>query len=141
MASDCADSLMTTCVECGRELTRRAATTISVHTELPDGGYEFVPMPACSRCKLEREGIPCEECGELHRTHEAAYECCIGRTKAPDCPECGRRMAVAAAGYSAHEGQTITIAECECCPVMWGRFTGWELTNDDACKHVEEAGQ
>jgi len=110
---------------------------VAVHMDKPDGGYDRVQMPACRRCALERRGYECEHCGQAHMDPGEAYDCCIGETKAPDCPECGRRMGVEAAGYSPSGGQTITIAECECCPVMWGRFTGWEMTDDEPCKHID----
>jgi len=132
---------MKVCVDCGTELRHGAGTRVMVHMDKPDGGYDRVEMPACRRCALERRGYDCDECGQVHETNQAAYECCIGSTKAPDCRECGRRMEVGAAGYSPAEGQTITWAECECCPIAWGRFTGWELLDgEEPCKHVEHDG-
>lgn len=125
------------CVDCDRDISRRSSTMVAVHMNKPDGGYDRVRMPACHQCALERRGYECDHCSKLHMDMQGARECCVGSTKAPDCLECGRRMSVAAAGYSPHEGQTITIAECDCCPVMWGRFTGWEMTDDGPCKHVD----
>lgn len=129
---------MKTCVDCGTELRHGAGTRVMVHMDKFDGGYDRVEMPACRHCALKRRGYECEECGQLHETQHDAYECCVGTRKAPDCIECGRRMAVGAAGYHPGRGPDITWAECECCPIGWGRFTGWELLDgEEPCKHVE----
>jgi len=125
------------CIDCGAEVRRAAASTVTAMSHFDDGGYETFQAPACRRCALKRRGHECEHCGELHMDIEAAMRCCVGETKAPDCPECGRRMGVGAAGYHPDHGQEITVAECECCPVMWGRFTGWEMTDDGPCKHLD----
>lgn len=130
-----------TCVDCGTEIRHKRATTVEVFDHNDDGlGYTTYQAPACRRCALERRGYECDHCGQLHETNRAAYECCIGDSKAPDCPECGRRMEIGAAGYGPAEGMSITWAECECCPVGWGRFTGWEMTDNDRCKHVDDNG-
>ena len=131
---------MKTCVDCGTELRNGAGTQVMVHMDDPDGGYDRVRMPACRRCALERRGYECDHCGQLHETQRDAYECCVGDTKAPDCIECGRRMEVGASGYHPVRGPDITWAECECCPIGWGRFTGWELLDEEPCKHVEGDG-
>lgn len=127
------------CVDCEAPLSAREAVKVPVHVDREDGGYDRVPMPACRRCRLKRHGHACDHCGTLHMTIEAAYHCCMGVSKAPDCPECGRRMEATAWGYDPVEGQTITCAECECCPVFWGRFTQFDYTDDEPCKHVDEA--
>jgi hypothetical protein len=132
------DEYYRTCVDCGTELRNGGGTMVAVHMDREDGGYERVNMPACRRCALKRRGYECDHCGQLHETQRQAYECCVGRTKAPDCLECGRRLDVTAKGYGPVEGPTITFAECECCPVAWGRYTGWVQTDDEPCKHVED---
>jgi len=125
-------------VDCGVEITRREATTVQCMDHHEDGGYTTYQAPACRRCALERRGVECSHCGRLHETGEVAYNCCVGESKAPDCPECGRRMGVGGAGYDPDIGMEITWAECECCPVGWGRYTGWEvLDGEDGCEHVE----
>lgn len=129
------DASTTTCVDCDREITRRTATRVMVHMDKPDGGYDRVPMYACRQCALKRRGYQCDHCGEYHETLLAADECCVGQTKAPDCQACGRRMSVGAKGYGPIEGETITWAECDCCPIGWGQYTGWEQLDGD-CKHV-----
>lgn len=31
------------------------------------------------------------------------------------------------------------IRKCECCPVAWGKYTGWHYDDDaDPCEHVDE---
>lgn len=125
------------CYDCGTSLSPPDTIRAEVPIDLDEGGYEFVPVPICPRCDLKRHGHPCDHCGELHRDLEAAARCCVGATKAPNCTECGRRMSIGARGFSEIEGHTITWAECECCPIAWGRFTGWDRTDGD-CKHVEE---
>lgn len=125
------------CVNCDAPLSARETVEVQVHVDREGGGYDRIPMPACRRCWLDRHGVECGHCGELHRTNEAAYNCCVGKSKAPDCAECGRRMEVGAKGYGPLEGETITWAECECCPVGWGRYTGWVQTDGEPCKHVE----
>jgi len=113
------------CYDCGRSLSRRQLAEVEVPMDLDEGGYEFVPVPICPRCNLERNGHPCSHCDELHRTLEAAYKCCVGVSKTPDCPECGRRMSIGARGFDPAMGHDITWAECDACDVGWGRFTGF----------------
>lgn len=130
------DVATVSCVDCGTEIRHDRATTVRCLDHHGDGGYTEFQAPACRRCALERRGYECEDCGELHETQQAAYECCVGDTKAPDRIQCGRRMEVTAAGYSGLEGQTVTYAECECCPIGWGRFTGRDQLDGD-CEHVD----
>jgi|GEM_PF-3678823 len=126
-----------TCYDCDRELSGREAMTATVHADRPDGGYDRIDVPMCPRCHLKRHGHACDHCGELHRSIEAAMDCCVGVTKAPNCPECGRRMRITSRGFHPTFGQTITTAECECCPIGWGRYTRWTRL-DGECKHVDD---
>lgn len=115
-----------TCGDCGTDLDRRSAVTREVHVDHEDGlGYDRVPMPLCPNCDLKRHGHDCTHCGRTHRSIEAAADCCVGTSKAPDCRECGRRMERGAWGYDAAGNQTIEWAECEGCGIGWGAFTGW----------------
>lgn len=130
-----------TCYDCDAKLSAREVVRAEVPMDMHDGGYEFVDVPICRRCQLKRHGHPCDHCGELHMDLEAAYRCCVGVTKAPDCIECGRRMKIGARGYDPLGGDSITWADCECCPVGWGRFTGWTHTGDEPCKHIDTEDQ
>lgn len=126
------------CYDCDRELDRRDLHMRPVIVTHDDGsGYDEVRVPLCPACEGQRFGFECPQCGILHDSKDDAEYCCRRReSEAPDCIECGRRMEVTSMGYSEHRGSSVTTAECECCPVMWGRYTGWDYTGDSRCKHV-----
>lgn len=130
------------CYDCNRGVPYSAVERVEVPMDIEDGsGYDLVPVPVCYDCRLDMWGHECEHCGRKHMDLEAAYNCCVGATKAPDCRLCGRRMSIGAKGFGPVEGHTITWAKCECCPVGWGRFTGWTyLDGEQDCKHAEEEG-
>jgi hypothetical protein len=118
---------MDTCVECEREVGRRNLARVEVMQTLPSGGYEYVPMPMCRACRVRLHGHDCLECGTRHLDLEDAALCCEGPQagEAPDCIECGRRMARGSWGYDPVEGPTVDWAECEACNIGWGKWTGW----------------
>jgi len=132
------------CYECGRKFRRRALQTREVVVHHDDGlGYEEIPVPLCRACIGERYGFDCPQCGLHHDDKESAQYCCRRRPgEAPDCPACGRRMERGSWGDDpdAPEGhqRTVEWAECECCPIGWGRFTGWAELNQDKCEHVDQ---
>jgi hypothetical protein len=131
---------MRACYDCGVEpgSTSFARREIVVHhpNEL---GYDVIVVPLCRACIGRRFGHECPTCGLHHDTHEDARYCCQRRPgEAPDCPHCGRRMARGTRGAHADGRPTVEWAECECCPVAWGRFTGWHQQDDaEPCEHVE----
>ncbi len=134
-----AEDYQPSCYDCGRETARRNLQTREVIVTHDEGlGYEEVTVMLCSRCIGERFGYDCPQCGIRHDDKESARFCCERRpSEAPDCRQCGRRMTVGSASYDPATGTSVTWAECECCPVGWGAFTGWELLDGDPCKHVE----
>jgi hypothetical protein len=128
------------CWDCGERFERRRLVTREVMDHNDEGmGYEMIRAKVCRACDLKRNGVECDTCGELHLDFEAAMQCCTGPEygDAPDCPECGRRMKATAKGYDPIDGPSITCAECECCPVFWGAFTGFDYTDDGPCKHTD----
>lgn len=135
-----ADRPTMACYDCGRELARRDLQTREVVVDHDCGlGYEEVPVPLCRSCIGRRRGYPCPQCGLRHDDKESARYCCRRRPgEAPDCPACGRRMERGAWGHSAATGPTVEWAECECCPLGWGRFTGWERLDGAKCEHIDQ---
>lgn len=130
---------MMVCYDCGREPAIGSFARREIHIDRPDGGYDRVPVPLCPDCIGRLFGFECPRCGAHYDDRDDAQYCCRRRPgEAPDCPHCGRRMARGAWGHSPTTGPTVEWAECECCPVAWGRFTGWHHQDDaEPCKHVE----
>lgn len=134
-----ADDWHPSCYDCEREIPQRHLQPTEVIIHHDEGlGYDWVPVPMCGDCRRRRYGYDCPQCGCTYDSEDDAMFCCRRRPgEAPDCPECGRRMERGAWGYSPDGGPTVEWATCECCPVTWGRFTGWHQTDDEPCKHVE----
>lgn len=127
------------CYDCEREVGRRNLQMTEVMMTHDDGmGYDWVPVPLCPDCIGRRWGYDCPQCGLTHDEKDDARYCCRRRPgEAPDCPGCGRRMERGAWGYDPARGNTVEWAECECCPIAWGRFTGWHRTEGDKCEHID----
>lgn len=126
------------CYGCDREIRHRRAKKAQVMEHQESGGYTTFQAPFCDRCFHERHGYDCPQCGITHENERDARYCCRrAPEEAPDCPECGRRMEVGAMGYDPMTGSSVTWAACECCPVGWGQFTGFEHTDEEPCKHVD----
>lgn len=132
---------MMRCYDCAREPGSTPHSRREIVIDSPDGhsGYDVVSVPLCRECIGDRFGHECPICGVPHDSREDARFCCQRRPgEAPDCPHCGRRMQRGAWGTHADGRQTVEWAECECCPVAWGRFTGWHQQDDaEPCEHVE----
>lgn len=127
------------CYDCDRTFPRRDLQTREVVVTHEDrSGYNELAVPLCRDCIGQRFGFDCPQCGITHDEKDDAIWCCRRRPEeAPDCTECGRRMKATAKGYDS-DGPHVTVAECECCPVMWGAFTGWGRKDDaEPCEHVD----
>jgi hypothetical protein len=125
------------CYDCERTFSRSLPQR-AVCMDLPSGGYDFVQVPLCQQCIHERFGYECGQCGLRHDDQRSAEYCCQrDPADAPDCLECDRRMAATVKGHDPVDGAHVTVAECECCPVGWGAFTGWFHTDDGPCPHVD----
>jgi hypothetical protein len=135
---DSTDGYHNTCHDCERTFETSLAMR-DVTIGLESGGYTTTPVPLCPDCIGERFGFDCPQCGVPHDDRESAKYCCQRRPgEAPDCVECGRRMERKSWGFTATGERTVDVAECECCPVGWGRFTGWtQLDDADPCQHID----
>lgn len=120
------------CAECGDEYARRHLQTVPVMVDLPDGGYEDVPMPVCDHCRGRMYGYDCPHCGINYSEKEEARYCCERAPgEAPDCPGCNRRMERLSWGHHADGRPTCEFAECEDCGIQWGKYTGWHDPEDN----------
>lgn len=121
------------CHDCGSTFLLRDMSRHRVPMDIPSAsGYEMVRVPLCYRCSRQRFGWDCPQCGCVHDTREDAKYCCQRQPgEAPDCIECGRRMERKAWGYTADGKPTVEWAECEACPIGWGRFTGWHKLDSE----------
>lgn len=127
MNTDGGEDWRPSCYDCGAEFARRHLQPTEIHIDHDEGaGYDRVPVPMCDRCRNERFGYDCPNCGLTYASGDDARYCCRRAPgEAPDCRECGRRMKRGAFGYTADGRPTVEWAECEGCGVAWGRFTGW----------------
>lgn len=131
------------CYDCGHQPGYRNLVHREVMMHHDEGmGYDMVPVPLCRACVGRRYGFDCPQCGITHDSREDAVYCCRRRPgEAPDCLGCGRRMKRGAWGHSPETGPSVEWAECECCPIAWGRFTGWHRTDGGKCDHIDSVDQ
>jgi len=133
-----AEDYQPSCYDCGRETERRNLQTREVIVSHDEGSATTRCRSCCARTvSASASATTARSVASVTTTRRApATAASVGRARrrlSRVRPADVRRSA----SYDPASGTSVTWAECECCPVGWGAFTGWELLDGEPCKHVE----